>query len=520
MPRFSKKMFLGAVLAATTGFSASAAEPATRGSIEHAFGQTDSAGEQITQTGACGSGRCGALSFLGDGCGVGFLNDGCNVGANWMQSVLDKPLLSDYRNVEVADCLTASVGGELRYRLMSEDNRLRPGGPGQSTYDLWRITPWFELNYNDAITGYVQAIDASIFDEELPITPIDENRSDLLQYYIDASITNVGDGNLSVRVGRQFLKYGSQHLISPLGWANTYRNFEGIKLSYTSDTWDIDGFWTRPVNGASGNIFRPTSFDTPDASRTFSGVYSTYKGFENATFDIYWLFLDENDDKATRIDGQRHTIGGRLDRTIARTDSCGNTIGTFAFEAEGAIQAGHHEDFQAAVDESIWAAMFHTKLAYTFNQAAWTPTITGLFYWASGDSNPGDGENNNFSTLFPLGHAYWGIIDNLDGSNLFDYSVQASIKPTDKFTFVTAAHWFFQDETSSPIFNVAGAPVGQSGTDAGIGTELDLIATYQASKTLQIEAGYQWFWYGDAVNDGPAVRDDASQFYLMTTLGF
>lgn len=522
MPRFSKRMFLSAVLAATTGLatSASAAEPfdgsgstaaSTPGSIEHAFGQTTTSADQVRQTGAIGDATNGVFGTLGDG---------YETGQGWLQSVLDKPLLADYRNVQVADCLTGSVGGEIRYRYIDEDNRLRPGGPGASTYDQWRITPWMQLNYNDAITAYVQAIDASTFSEDLPITPIDENRSDLLQYYIDASLTNIGDGNLSVRVGRQFLQYGSQHLVSPLGWGNTYRNFEGIKLAYTSDTWDIDGFWTRPVNGAAGNTFRPTKFDTPDASRTFSGVYSTYKGFPNAKFDMYWLFLDENNDNPARLDGQRHTIGGRLDRKIVLTDCCGNTTGTIGFEAEGAIQAGHHEYFQAGVNESIWAAMFHSKLSYTANNEPWTPTIAGVFYWASGDSTPGDGENNNFSTLYPLGHAYWGIIDNLNGSNLFDYSVQSTVKPTDKLTLVTATHWFFQDETASPIFNVAGAPVAQSGTDAGIGTEIDLIATYQLAKTLQVEAGFQWFWYGDAVNNGPSARGDADQFYLMTTWTF
>jgi hypothetical protein len=522
MPRFSKRMFLSAVLAATTGFANSASSAEAGGlagitdaavpcSVEHAFERTDSLSDGVTQAGARGDAGGGIFDFPGDG---------CQAGPGWLQNVLDKPLAGDSRNVAVTDCLTASVGGEIRYRYMDESNRLRPGGPGESTYDLWRITPFMELKYGDTLTGYVQAIDASIFNHELPVTAIDENRADLLQYYLDANVTEVGDGTLSVRVGRQFLQYGSQHLVSPLSWGNTYRNFEGIKLAYSSERWDIDGFWTRPVNGAAGNIFRPTEFDTPDASQTFSGVYSTYKGLPNATIDLYWLFLDENNDNPAGLDGQRHTVGGRFERKFIRTDACGNTIGIVAFEVEGALQAGHHEFFQAGVDERIWAGMCHTKLAWTMNQVVWAPTITGLFYWASGDSAPGDGENNNFSTLYPLGHAYWGIIDNLNGSNLFNYSVQASVKPMDSLTLLAAAHWFFQHETASPIFNVAGAPVAQSGTNSAIGSELDLIATWQVAKTLQVQAGYQWFWYGDAVNAGPAARDDADQFYLMTTWSF
>lgn len=196
-----------------------------------------------------------------------------------------------------------------------------------------------------------------------------------------------------------------------------------------------------------------------------------------------------------------------------------------AFELEGAFQVGDDETFLGAANEDIEAGMIHSALGYTWNQAPWTPSIKGVFYWGSGDDNPGDGENKNFNPLFPLGHAYWGIIDNLNGSNLFDYSIQASVKPADKLTVVAALHWFEKDEAATPIFNVAGAPFPGGATTTGgtdIGTELDLIATYAASKTLQVQFGYSWFWYGDAVDTAaaPLPRDDASQLYVMTTWSF
>ncbi len=434
----------------------------------------------------------------------------------------DRPLLADFRNVCVGNGVTASVGGEARYRYMNEANRLRPSGPDRSTYDLWRIVPHLELKYGDSVTGYVQAIDASIFNEDLSVTTIDENRADLLQYYVDVNLGDVGCGTVHARGGRQFLQYGSQHLISPLAWGNTYRNFEGVKLYYASEDWDIDGFWTQPVNGATGNVFRPRSFDHPDVSRYFTSIYSTYKGLDNAVLDFYWLFLDEDNDRGNRIDGERHTIGARYDGRTVTKDCCGNAISTLAFELEGAYQFGDNESFLAAVDEDISAGMVHSAVGYTLNQVMWTPTIKGVFYWGSGDDSPGDGENNNFNTLFPVGHAYWGILDNLDGSNLFGYSIQTIAKPSKELTLLTAIHWFEKDASASPIFNVAGTPVPNGATtngDKDIGSELDLIATYAASELLQIQVGYSWFWYGEAVSQAaaPLPRGDASQLYLMTT---
>lgn len=188
---------------------------------------------------SCGARSCGASQACDDGSGDPFA--GCPLFG-------DEPLLGFLKNQPVGDCWTWSVGGELRYRYMDESDRLRPGGPGTSTYNLWRFTPHLELKRGDAFTAYVQAIDASIFGEDLPITGIDENRSDLLQFYADFKIADGEEGTLRGRVGRQFLKYGSQHLVSPLGWSNTFRNFEGVRLYYSSKDWDIDAFATRPVN--------------------------------------------------------------------------------------------------------------------------------------------------------------------------------------------------------------------------------------------------------------------------------
>ena len=96
---------------------------------------------------------------------------------------------------------------------MDERFRLRPqGNVRRSTYNLWRFTPFVEVG-NDRFKARVQAIDASIFGEDIPKVAIDENRTDLLQYYVDLAVTDIGDNPLHVRYGRQFLKYGSQHLI-------------------------------------------------------------------------------------------------------------------------------------------------------------------------------------------------------------------------------------------------------------------------------------------------------------------
>ncbi len=444
----------------------------------------------------------------------------------WLSSICsDEPLLAGLKNQKIGDW-TYSIGGSLRYRFLEESNRLRPPVPaGRSSYNQWRITPYLEVKHGDQFTGYVQAIDAPTFNADLPELPIDENRFDLLQYYGDMKLLGSGDTALRLRTGRQFLKYGSQHLISPLGWSNTFRNFEGAKLYYTSPDWNIDAFATRPVNGATGNTYRPTSFDNPDQSRWFSGVYATYKQAPKGTLDLYWLWLDEDADRADRIDGNRHTFGARYAGKHPIKDECGCDWLTFGWDWEGAFQVGE-DVVGAGPAQDVTAGFISSNSGLTFHQLPWTPTLSGVFFWGSGDDDPTDGDNHTVSTLFPLGHAYWGLIDNFNGQNLIDYSTQITVKPTKKLTLLTAVHWFKKAEAEDAIWNVAGAPFGGVTTTASrnLGTEVDLVATYAVNKNLKLQTGYFWFFYGDAVDGHPnaavANRNDADQFYFFADWSF
>ncbi|MEZ5943022.1 MAG: alginate export family protein [Planctomycetaceae bacterium] len=436
----------------------------------------------------------------------------------------DEKLLSELQGQKWGDNWTSSVGGALRYRYIDEQNRLRPPlAAGQSDYQQWRFNPYVEVKYGNDITFYVEGIDASTFGETLPEVAIDTNRFDLLQYYADFNLIDFDDdSSLHFKVGRQFLIYGTQHLISNLGWGNTFRNFEGGKLYYTSSDWNIDAFLVRPVHEPSAAV-HPTSFDSPDQSRMFTGVYSTYKGFENKTIDIYWLWFREQEDRMDRIEGNRHTIGARYAGSMPLESASGDKY-SFLWDLESGLQFGK-EDFNGVMNEDIRAAFVSANGGLKFSDMPWTPTLNGIFWYGSGDSTPGNGTNNTVSSLFPLGHAYWGQIDNFNGSNLLDYGVHLTVNPTEKFSFLAGWHLFNKAAENDAIYNIAGAPFGGVSTTSGsLGQELDLVATYKLNKNFTLQAGYFHFWYGDAVTMNPnavvAARGDADQVYLSADWAF
>jgi hypothetical protein len=456
-------------------------------------------------------------------CGEG--SEGCSDSSNGCTSIDvheifnkvagDESIFDGLKNKK-AGGMTYSVGGELRHRFMNEDNRLRPPG-GNAEYSLWRFTPYMKMQFNERLGGFVEGIDASAWQEgDAPYArvPIDVNRFDFLRYYGEITLIKEKDSSLNYRYGRQFLKYGGQRLLSPLAWANTFRNFEGHKLVYSGKDWDADAFMMSSVNAAAGGSgFGVTSLDSADNDHTISGIYTTYKGLENSKLDLYWLYTDEDNAQVNRQDGSRHTLGTRLAGSQAIKE-CDKVVGTWAWDFEGAYQFG--SDNFGGVKQDVSAGMVAAQLGYTFNEAKWSPGVNAFYYWSSGTDQTAGGDNNTFYTMYPLGHAYWGLIDNFSGQNLHDIGVTGSLKPHKKLALALSYHYFAKAEDNDFTYNIVGAPLGTLGGNGDIGSEIDLVATIPVTKNFNVQAGYFWFMYGDEF----AMREDARQFYLQTTWKF
>lgn len=143
-----------------------------------------------------------------------------------------------------------------------------------------------------------------------------------------------------------------------------------------------------------------------------------------------------------------------------------------------------------------------------------------LYYdWASGDDDPNDNQNNTFNQLFPLGHAYLGLIDKLLRQNISDINIRLVTSPTKKLKLIGAMHWMDLATDNDALYNVAAARLGTPGTGKEIGEELDLVASYQLNPNFNVQLGYFWFWNGTFI-DNNLPRDTATQFYLQTVLRY
>src|SRR5205823_2873223 len=129
-------------------------------------------------------------------------------------------------------------------------------------------------------------LDAQSFNQDLAPLPIDRDRSDLLNAFVDVKIADLDGHPAYVRVGRQEMLLGSQRLISPLDWANTRRTFQGVRAFHQGEKFDVDLFWMQPV------IPNPSHFDSVDNNQNFAGLWTTYRPEKGHFVDLYYLFLD------------------------------------------------------------------------------------------------------------------------------------------------------------------------------------------------------------------------------------
>ena len=421
------------------------------------------------------------------------------------------------KRIKLGEDLYMSIGGEARVRVNSLTNTaFGSRSVTQDTNAEHRQFLHLDVRYGEQgklVRFFVQGVNAMIEDNDFGLSPIQENRFDFHQMFIDARVLGE-DVPLTLRVGRQELLYGKQRFVSPLDWGNTRRRFDGVKLFWESEDFDVDVFYMRPFSTPTGGVDLADGGNRkPDEYREeqhFYGIYTTYKGIKNHEIDYYVLALRDTGDlrNANGMVGDLslYAMGGRF----------GGKTGAWDYDTELTGQWGK------AAGQTVHAWSWSTETGWTFEEVPWTPRIAAGFDYATGDDDPTDGTHGTFNQFFPLGHAYLGYLDLIGRQNIVAQNVNLTLKPHKKVTTRLAWHTFWLDEVRDAIYNAGGgagrrAPGGGIGHE--IGHELDLTVQWQIDVHQSILLGYSHFWDSDAIF-GTGVSEDADYVYMRYSFKF
>lgn len=415
-----------------------------------------------------------------------------------------------------ADDVYLSVGGQVRERYEFFNNYLfsppatsAAGPQDDDGYFLTRLLVHADLHATQYFRLFVQGKSAMEDGRDGGPRATDADEVDVQQAFADGIIPLGGKNSVTVRFGRQDLIYGAQRLISPLDWTNNRRTFEGLKVSSQVGVCTTDVFWVRPVNVEKEEL------NDGDGQTSFAGVYnstalSDFMKGSNTKLDVYFLALNRTNARfatnsattSAAADEDRYTLGVRMS---------GNPK-PFDYDVELDYQFGQFGN----ADISAWAAA--AEMGYTVGNCPATPRLILGFDYASGDGNPNSGDLHTFNQLFPLGHAYFGFIDVIGRQNIMD------LHPGVELTFVQDKSWakklglradyhlFWRASTDDAVYN-AGSGAGSSPSVSGVlradggsdkrfvGSEIDLLLTWQFDRHVQVLLGYSHFFAGGFIKE-------------------
>ena len=415
----------------------------------------------------------------------GYLNDRCYAGPGFCGDVF-KGLC----------CNRLDIGGEARVRFHDEENHRGLGLTGvDDNFWLTRYRLFANYRMNDIFRIYGEYLYADSAGEDFNNRPIEENRGEIQNLFFDTKLTD----RATLRLGRQELLFGNQRLISPLDWANTRRTFDGGRLIYQGETWNVDGFFTHPVNRNAAN---ESKIDDANENIDLFGVYASRDDLSIGTVEAYYLGLDNSD-----LAFDYHTLGTRV---------FGKTGGGLLYETEAGIQFGSNSPGFGNHSAEYFTAGLGRQLDIS---CSWKPTVWFWYDWASGGSDiPAARGDDGFDHLFPLAHKYLGFMDLFGRRNINDVNVQfiTPVLGSSKVKLLVWYHYLFLDELTTP-YGVTLAPFNPANAagDRELGHEIDVLFNITLNPRNSMLVGYSFFNAGDYYDTtaGVPADQDAQFFY-------
>lgn len=346
-----------------------------------------------------------------------------------------------------------------------------------------------------------------------------DDNFDLRQAYVQ-----LGPKSFNLTLGRQTLAFGDERLVGLSDWNNFGNTWDAVRLQVIQSKFSVDLFAASIVNIYRDSFNFSDLFNGSEMHRDqiFSGIYATTSAIDFQIMDFYLLVLDQEVPNPTApaitspatftgLSGKQTefvTLGTRIKGDPKKLHG-------WEYEGEFAFQTGEVAD----LDLTAFAA--HVGLGYNFT-CPWKPRLFFEYNFATGDSNATDSDIETFQNLFPSNHKFYGFMDLFSWQNIHNPEISLRAKPTKETTIELNGHAFWLADTNDAWYRANGVTKVRPITPGArnyVGSEIDLVFTYQPVKFLTLLAGYSHFFAGAYVRDtGP--DDDADFGYVQALIAF
>ncbi|WP_373089058.1 alginate export family protein [Sneathiella sp.] len=394
-----------------------------------------------------------------------------------------------------------SLGGEIRERYEYTENPSFGADP-QDKNGVWlqRLVLQADVHLGEHFRIFSQLSSSLSAGRNGGPSPVDEDRLDLQNAFIDIATAPAVEDMVRLRVGRQEISLGSGRLVDVREGPDVRRNFDGLRFDIGEKKgWTSSIIALRPVVPSEG-VFD----DRTNRDQALWGAYATIPSdfpTSHSDMDIYYLgYQSEN---AVFVQGTadevRHSLGMRL---------FGDKVGwDWNWEAVG--------QFGTFGDSDIVAWTLAMDTGYQIADFTWKPRFGASINIASGDHSASDGQLNTFNPLFPRGN-YFSNAAVLGPRNFFNLNPSIEVHPSSILTMGANVNFFWRLETNDGVYTPSGSILrAPNGSDKRyVATAISANISAQLTERFSLEAVYTHMQPGTFIKATGA--DDPINFYEFT----
>ena len=314
-----------------------------------------------------------------------------------------------------------------------------------------------------------------------PTFDADADHLDFHQAYVE--LQEIYGKQLTMRLGRQELAYGSRHLLGTAAWHNASRAFDGIVFRYGESSF-VD-------------LFVAKISEQGVTDENFYGLVIDARLNDDHRAGPFVLFEHDKTPGVQRL--LRATGGLRL-----HGFATGETGHTFGYELEGIGQAGE------VAEDDVLAYM--GSATFSYRGSSWTqPEVRLGFDYLSGDDVAGDGDIEAFDTIYPSEHIFFGFMDlfkslpeDTGNGGLLAFRMQGDMSASETVRVGLHVHHFALAKGAKKV----------------LGQEADAVVTYRYSSATVLHWGGMIFVPSDAMKLSRGGEDPAFKTFMQLEVRF
>jgi hypothetical protein len=429
------------------------------------------------------------------------LEEGFGVGAWTFYPSVEVRLRGEYRRNP------PEIGGDLYDKTAVQHDAFQSATPGvvaraPAVSDEWvaseRTRLGLEVTY-DVLGAKVVLQDSRVFGAT-PGVAVEQGFGEFAPYEAYLSVrTDLEDPWLSVRLGRQRVRWGDGRLLGDRDWSPRPLALDAARAMLSFGPVDVE------LLGALIALPGPVPEPYGPHGQTFEGTGAQLYGL-----DLRWAIIPLFQLEAMTL---VRVARDPLPLELARSDTytfdlriSGAERG-IEYAAEGAYQTGRTAGYGENLEIGAWAVA--GRFAWQ-TALPWSLRIGAHGGYASGDDSPGADGFSRFDPILPTVHEHGGMMDLYAWSNVIEGGGDVSIKPHDAlrygigYTFVGLAEpgdrW-----STAYLLPVGAAPGNESQV---VGHEIETSVKVSPWDWMSFSGGYGFLLLGDG---GKAVMASAGR---------